>query len=90
MFFSKSEVFDKILHRFKTGKNCVLSSKGIFPEEDFEGGLLFVLVLDKIGVGTSELIEVIVEKVNSSKRFGEAHLVLFNRMINYVLICKYL
>ena len=64
MFLGELKVFDELLDGFESGENCILTSKGVLPEEDFEGGLLFVLVLDEVRVRTGELVEVVVEKVD--------------------------
>ncbi len=48
MFFSELEGFDELFNGFESGKNGVVSIERVLPEEDFEGGLLFVLVLDKV------------------------------------------
>jgi len=41
-----------------------LPSKWVLSEEDFKGGLLLMLILNEIRVGASELVQIIVEKVN--------------------------
>jgi hypothetical protein len=74
VFFCEFEVLDHFFDGFESGENSILASKGVLSEEDFEGGLLFVFVLDEVGVGTGELVKVVVEKVHRSDWLVGNHL----------------
>lgn len=64
MLLGELEVFDKVFDGFESSEDGVVSAKGVLPEEDFEGGLLLMFVLDEVGVGAGELVEVVVEEVD--------------------------
>lgn len=66
MFFGELEGFDELLDGFESGKNGVVSIEGVLSEEDLEGSLFFMFVLEEVGVGAGELVEVIVEEVDFS------------------------
>lgn len=73
MLLGELEVLDKIFYRLESCKDCIFSTERVLPEEDLKGGLLFVLVLNEIRIRTSELIQVVVEKVDRSDRLGNVH-----------------
>lgn len=50
MFVGDLEVSEEFPNGFESCEDCVLSSKGMFPEEDLEGGLIFVFVVIEVGV----------------------------------------
>ncbi len=66
MFFGELEGFKELLDGFEPGEDGVVAVKGVLSEKDFKGGLFLVLVLEEVRVGTSELVEVVVEEVNFS------------------------
>lgn len=66
MFFGEFEGFEEVFDGFETGEDGIVSIEGVFPEEDFEGGLFLVFVLDEVGVGASELVEIVVEEIDFS------------------------
>lgn len=45
-------------------KDSVLSSKGVFPEEDLKGSLILMLTIFEVWIGAGELVKIIEEKIN--------------------------
>ena len=70
VFRGELEGLDELLDGLKSGEDGIMAIEGVLSEEDFEGGLFFVFVLDEVGVGTGELIEIVVEEVNFSDDLG--------------------
>ena len=61
MLVGKFKRANKLPDSLNTPKNGILSTERMFPKEDFEGGLIFVLVSLEVSEGTCELIEVVEE-----------------------------
>jgi hypothetical protein len=70
VFRGELEGLDELLDGLESGEDGIMAIEGVLSEEDFEGGLFFVFVLDEVGVGTGELIEIVVEEVNLSDDLG--------------------
>jgi hypothetical protein len=70
VFRGELEALDELLDGLESGEDGIMAIEGVFSEEDFEGGLFFVFVLYEVGVGTGELIEIVVEEVNLSDDLG--------------------
>ncbi len=66
MFLGELEGFEELFNGFESGEDGVVAIKGVLSEEDFEGGFFLVLVLEEVRVGTSKLVEVVVEEVDFS------------------------
>lgn len=65
MLFGDFETVDKLSDSFQACEDGVLSSKGMFPKEDFKGRLILMLFGIKIAERAGELVQVVKEDVNS-------------------------
>ena len=54
---------NELPHSLQPGKDGVLSSEGIFPEEDLKGGLILMLAILEVWIGAGELVKIIEEKI---------------------------
>lgn len=48
MFLCESEGIDELPHSFESCEDGVLSAEGVFPEEDFKGGLILMLAIEEV------------------------------------------
>ena len=55
---------NKISSSFQPCEDDVFSTKGILPEEDFKCGLVLMFIILKVGIGASELVQVVEEEVD--------------------------
>lgn len=65
MLFGDFEVVYKLSDGFKACEDGILPSEGMFPKEDFKGGLILMLFCIKIAERAGELVQIIKEDVNS-------------------------
>jgi hypothetical protein len=55
------ESANKLSDSFQTCENDVFSTEGVLPEENLKSGLILMLIVLKVGIGASELVQVVEE-----------------------------
>jgi hypothetical protein len=61
LFRRELESTNELSDSFQACENDIFSTEGVLPKENLKSGLILMLIVLKVGIGASELVQVVEE-----------------------------